>query len=280
MPKFIDLAGTVTKSAASDLKAAGVEVIGRYIGSQSSWKTIKNAERDAIIGAGLKIVSIYETNPTKRAYFTAEQGKSDALAAAAAAVALGQAKETPIYFTVDYGAPEGDYDAIAAYLKAVAANLSAYKVGIYGHYGIIKLAHDKKLAERFFQTYAWSAGKVYPNTDLYQNKNGQHLAGLTVDFGELGSELSAWPVDAPKPVKKVVAKKAASKKSGSVVPYPGHLIQSGDKGKDVIRIQNAVGAKADGIFGPKTEAGVKAYQKRHGLASDGIVGPKTWSVMF
>ena len=34
---------------------------------------------------------------------------------------------------------------------------------------------------------------------------------------------------------------------------------------------------ADGIFGPKTEAAVKKWQKDHGLIPDGIIGPKTWA---
>lgn len=70
------------------------------------------------------------------------------------------------------------------------------------------------------------------------------------------------------------------KKNNNAAPYPGHVIERGSTGQDVKRIQQAVGATPDGIFGPVTEAKVKAYQKRHGLIADGMVGPKTWSVMF
>ncbi len=62
--------------------------------------------------------------------------------------------------------------------------------------------------------------------------------------------------------------------------YPGKLIKNGSKGKDVERIQRAVGVTADGIFGANTEKAVKAYQKRKGLAADGIVGKNTWNMMF
>ena len=62
--------------------------------------------------------------------------------------------------------------------------------------------------------------------------------------------------------------------------YPGKLIKKGSKGKDVERIQRAVGVTAGGIFGANTEKAVKAYQKRKGLAADGIVGKNTWNMMF
>jgi N-acetylmuramoyl-L-alanine amidase len=51
----------------------------------------------------------------------------------------------------------------------------------------------------------------------------------------------------------------------------------GDKGDTVKELQTKLKLKADGIFGPKTEAAVKKFQKANGLVADGIVGDKTWS---
>jgi peptidoglycan hydrolase-like protein with peptidoglycan-binding domain len=36
----------------------------------------------------------------------------------------------------------------------------------------------------------------------------------------------------------------------------------------------------DGIFGPKTDAAVRAFQSSRGLVVDGIVGPKTWAAVI
>lgn len=68
--------------------------------------------------------------------------------------------------------------------------------------------------------------------------------------------------------------------------YPGHLIQYGYTGIRVNIIQKKLNQEgddtgvADGIFGPKTLAGVKAFQKTHSLTVDGIVGPQTWNALF
>ena len=44
-------------------------------------------------------------------------------------------------------------------------------------------------------------------------------------------------------------------------------------------MQKKVGVKADGWFGPITEAAVKDYQRSKGLVPDGIVGPITMKAM-
>jgi peptidoglycan hydrolase-like protein with peptidoglycan-binding domain len=36
----------------------------------------------------------------------------------------------------------------------------------------------------------------------------------------------------------------------------------------------------DGIFGPKTEAAVRAFQQNENLSVDGIVGTQTWTTLL
>lgn len=57
-------------------------------------------------------------------------------------------------------------------------------------------------------------------------------------------------------------------------------LRRGSVGSDVRRVQKKVGVIADGVFGRKTEAAVKTWQRSHGLKADGIVGVLTWSKMF
>lgn len=57
-------------------------------------------------------------------------------------------------------------------------------------------------------------------------------------------------------------------------------IRRGSTGADVIEWQHIIGQKADGIFGPVTDAATRTWQKAHGLVVDGIVGPKTWAAAY
>jgi hypothetical protein len=62
---------------------------------------------------------------------------------------------------------------------------------------------------------------------------------------------------------------------------PGRpTLRRGSTGDDVKRLQTALGlTPADGIFGPGTEAAVRAFQRGQGLVPDGIIGPKSWALL-
>lgn len=45
----------------------------------------------------------------------------------------------------------------------------------------------------------------------------------------------------------------------------------------ILNARQHAGLAVDGIFGWRTEAAVKTFQRNHGLVADGIVGPKTWA---
>ena len=69
-------------------------------------------------------------------------------------------------------------------------------------------------------------------------------------------------------------------------PSNAHPVGEGETGKRVSDLQSRLNAlgfkpplKVDGIFGPKTLAAVRAFQRSHGLKVDGLVGPKTTAAL-
>ena len=57
------------------------------------------------------------------------------------------------------------------------------------------------------------------------------------------------------------------------------VFKKGSRGDEVKQIQLALGLKADGIFGAKTEKAVIEFQKEKDLYADGIVGNKTLDLL-
>ena len=56
-------------------------------------------------------------------------------------------------------------------------------------------------------------------------------------------------------------------------------LRRGARGDLVKAIQTRVQLNPDGVFGPRTEAAIRQFQRDHGLVPDGIVGPKTWALI-
>lgn len=71
-------------------------------------------------------------------------------------------------------------------------------------------------------------------------------------------------------------------------PYPGFPLRKGSGNSFAPYIRIVQGALMEwgfilvehGVFGPKTEAAVKEFQKHKRLQPDGIVGPKTWAALW
>ena len=68
-------------------------------------------------------------------------------------------------------------------------------------------------------------------------------------------------------------------------------LQSGSRGQKVSQLQYMLNVMAeyvpsiapvavDGIFGPRTQEAVRAFQRFAGLPEDGIVGPQTWNTLY
>ena len=89
----------------------------------------------------------------------------------------------------------------------------------------------------------------------------------------IGVGRPAFP--AAKPVVAPVAPVATVTVSTPVVA-PFTVIKVGSRGASVKAVQKAVGASADGVFGPMTEKAVKVWQAKVGLPATGIIDSIAW----
>jgi len=71
--------------------------------------------------------------------------------------------------------------------------------------------------------------------------------------------------------------------SGTLSPWP--VVQNGSQGHPIRTLQFLLRARGhnltvDGMFGPATEAAVKAFQTSKGMTTDGIMSAQTWSTLI
>lgn len=195
-----------TRANPAAVKAAGYGFCVRYASVPiPGGKGITVAEAQAIHAAGLGLVLVYEWYAA-RAKEGKVAGRADAKVALAVAQSLNFPADRPIYFAVDYNAPVWDQPAIDAYLNGAAEVLGAERIGVYGSYSVVERCAANHTAQWFWQTYAWSAGKVAPHAHFRQYRNGVTVAGASVDLNETYKpDFGAWfPIAKPKAVKQPI----------------------------------------------------------------------------
>jgi Domain of unknown function (DUF1906) len=183
----------------SRLKAAGVHFVCRYVSTPGNPKNLRPAEAKKLRDAGIDVVVVFETTAT-RALAGKAAGVSDAKKALAQAKDCMPHESSPIYFAVDFDATPGNQTAINAYLSGAASFLGKDHVGIYGGYHPVKRALNAGVCKYAWQTYAWSGHPTNwdPRAQIRQYKNGQVLAGITVDFDRaMVADFGQWRKSAP-----------------------------------------------------------------------------------
>lgn len=174
----------------AEAKAAGVVGVIRYLAppDPNNAKILTPGERDAILAAGLDLALVYESY-AERALEGAVAGAQDALIALAGARALGYPEGACLYFAVDTDTT--DYATIGGYFATVRAELhGAYRVGVYGSYGVVAAMLTEGLADCAWQTVAWSNRQRHPDAVLYQN--GTQWFNGAADVNEVTGHVGSW----------------------------------------------------------------------------------------
>jgi hypothetical protein len=172
------------------LRADGYSFVVRYLSHDSS-KNLSAGEADALIGAGLSIVSNWEAGATS-VLGGYSQGVADAQAADAQATADGAPAGRPIYFSIDFDASAAQQGTINAYFDGVASVIGQSRTGAYGGYNQIKRLFDAGKITWGWQTYAWSGGQWDSRAQLRQVQNEVDGGccdldqAASIDYGQWG----------------------------------------------------------------------------------------------
>lgn len=164
----------------ASLKRAGVSFVVRYFSHDLS-KNLTKPDAEDYTHSGIDICTIWESTQY-RPLGGYNAGVADGRIALLEAEAVGQPSYAPIYFAVDWELQPSQHENVIGYFKGVADVIGRNRVGIYGGIDTIRFAHIYRLAQFFWQTYAWSHGEWYPLAQLRQVRNGVSIGGVEVDL--------------------------------------------------------------------------------------------------
>jgi len=216
---------STSRPSISQLKAAKVDAVGRYIGWDSVsgfpsiGKNITKTEAHNLIAANIAIFLAFEYAANAAAKGAA-QGAADGKLAQKQLADIGAPPNMCVYFAVDFDIPDyaphlPDTPAnaleklgpVGHYFQAINALKLPYIIGVYGGYYAVKRVLDANLAKMAWQAIAWSGGKIEPDPRcvLFQNLDRPPIGGADVDIrlhAITSKDFGQWPRPAaPKPPK-------------------------------------------------------------------------------
>src|SRR5574343_221500 len=180
------------------LRAAGKSFAVRYVPYQGDGgKGLKADELADLQANGIAVALVWETT-AGRMLDGYGAGVTDGTVALASAALLGFPKDRPIYFACDTDTTADQLTSVRKYLDGAASVLGRARVGIYGEYDVIDHCLGTGAATWFWQTYAWSGGRLHPMAHLYQYQNDQTINGAAVDFDRaLVADFGQWGGEVP-----------------------------------------------------------------------------------
>lgn len=249
MIQGFDCATKLTTKTATGLKNSGFEYAIRYLPT-TAWKGLTKEEVKAIQDAGLKLVSIFQRSANFAGYFTIAQGRADGVQAKKLAESLGQPKGTAIYFAVDYDAQPKNIGGVLAYFKGVKETLRDYKIGVYGSYRVMNEVLQKEPVDYYWQTYAWSYGKIADHIHFRQYKNGVTVAGVQLDRNNIKNTPGAWTEVMKEHPKQPPKKEKRTAKNGKYTVVSGDTLShiAADFGVSVKDLVNWNGIKDKNVI--------------------------------
>lgn len=179
MIKGFDCAAPLTSTTAAAFARDGYRFVCRYL-VPASWKALTRAEAETISAAGLRIVSVFETK-ADRALGGYASGTADGKTALSVAKAVGQPEGSAIYFAVDFDASASQMPKVIDYIRGCAEAAQGYAAGVYGSASVVEAVQAAGVCNRYWQTLAWSRGRVVDGIHIYQYDNGPDGLGLSVN---------------------------------------------------------------------------------------------------
>lgn len=193
----------------TELWAAGKQFAGRYFGLGTDNKLAHVGEIAALNAVGISVFAIAEQWGDS-ALQGFGLGLQHAIKVQDDMAAKGVPGDRPVYFAVDFDVQAYQWHLVYDYFSGVNSVLPLDRIGIYGGINTMEWAKRDGLARWFFQTYAWSAGRIFPDVHVLQYSNTHYIGGGKVDycrsykddFGQWGGLLipSVPVVSGPAPV--------------------------------------------------------------------------------